>query len=217
MQLSRADFDTAYAAGELRLAFVGMSNIGKSFTAGRLAKTHDFDLIEVDRIIWESLGQGSMADFAAWQGQPYTEDYGPRETQSIAMETEATRKALGLPQTGNALLDTTGSVIYTDADVLSTLTDHWLVVHIIAEEKDLERLKSDYFALPKPLIWHGHYAQQDDMTPEESILACYPKLLESRGQAYRDLADVGLPSSFVLDPQTTMDDVMDIIREQLAG
>ncbi|MGB0908121.1 MAG: hypothetical protein ACPGVT_11555 [Maricaulaceae bacterium] len=215
MRLSRSDFDAAYAGGTLRLAFVGMSNIGKSFTATRLAKSHDFDLIEVDRIIWESLGQGSMADFAAWQGQPYTDNYGPRETQSIAMETDATRKALGLPQTDNALLDTTGSVIYTDEDVLEALKERWLIVHIIAEEKDLERLKSDYFALPKPLIWHGHYAQQDGMTPEESILACYPKLLESRGQAYRDLADVGLPSSFVLDPQTTMDAVMELIAKQL--
>ena len=97
MQLTRADFEKRYAENTLRIAFVGMSNIGKSYTGSRLSKALDFDLIQVDELIWEALGQGSMADFAAWQGQPYSEGYAEREAKSIALESEATAKALNMP------------------------------------------------------------------------------------------------------------------------
>ena len=85
MQLSRAEFDAHYAAGTLKIAFVGMSNIGKSYTAMRLATQYDFSLIEVDKIIWENLGHDSMDAFAQWQGQPYTEGYAEREAHSICL------------------------------------------------------------------------------------------------------------------------------------
>ena len=215
MKLSKVELDARYKAGDLRLAFVGMSNIGKSYTATRLSKTHDFQLVEVDRLIWKELEHGSMSDFAAWQGQPYTDGYEDREAVSIALETNATRKAM-TPTNSNALLDTTGSVIYADEEVTEALKRDFLIIHIAAGDEDLERLKQDYFALPKPLVWRGHYKKLNGKTHEESILACYPKLLESRKKAYEDLADVALKSSFVLDANTTMDDVFGAIRRQLS-
>lgn len=215
MKLTKAEFDTHYTAGDLRLAFVGMSNIGKSYTATRLSKTHAFQLVEIDRLIWKELEQGSMADFAIWQGQPYTEGYEEREAVSIDLETRATQKAME-PSDGNTLLDTTGSVIYVEKDLLAYLKNRFLIVHISAGPEDLERLKEDYFALPKPLVWRGHYQKVDGKTQEESILECYPRLLSSRKNAYEDLADVTLSSRFVLDKATTMDAVFDAIRKQLS-
>lgn len=215
MKLSKAEFDARYIAGDLHIAFVGMSNIGKSYTATRLSKTHNFQLVEVDRLIWEELDQGSMADFAVWQGQPYTDGYDEREAVSIGLETKATRKAM-TPRDCNTLLDTTGSVIYADDDVTAQLKRDFLIVHIAAGPEDLERLKEDYFALPKPLVWRGHYKTIAGKTQEESILACYPKLLRSRKKAYEKLADVQLDSRFVLDARTTMDAVYDAIRAQLS-
>ena len=214
MQLSKAEFDTRYAAGRLHLAFVGMSNIGKSYTATRLSKTHKFQLVEVDNLIREDLGKGSMADFATWQGQPYTEGYEAREATSIALETKATSRAM-ISANGNTLLDTTGSVIYVDDTVRKQLMRDFLIVHIAAGPEDLERLKEDYFAMPKPLVWRGYYEKVDGKTQEESILECYPKLLNSRKSSYESLADVTLQSSFVLNSNTTMGDVFDAIREPL--
>ena len=72
MKLTRAEFAKRYAKGTLKIAFIGMSNIGKSYTALRLASRYDFNLIEVDKIIWENLGHESMDAFAKWQGHPYT-------------------------------------------------------------------------------------------------------------------------------------------------
>ena len=146
--------------------------------------------------------------------RPYTEGYDERETVSISLETQATRKAMA-PVSGNSLLDTTGSVIYVDEDVKQQLQTAFLIVHIAAGPEDLERLKDDYFALPKPLVWRGHYQKLDGKTKEDSILACYPELLRSRKSAYEGLANVTLASSFVLDKTTSMDDVFKSIREQL--
>ena len=70
MKLSSTEFETRYGENRLKIAFVGMSNIGKSYTAARLSKTHNFQLVEIDKLIWNELGQDSMTDFAKWQGQP---------------------------------------------------------------------------------------------------------------------------------------------------
>lgn len=211
MLLNRAEFEQRFAENRLRIALVGMSNIGKSYTGRRLATAYDFDLIEVDKLIWEALGQGSMADFAAWQGQPYSEGYAEREAKSIALETDATAKALS-QQTGNAILDTTGSVIYTSELVQKQLTSNWYIIHISASEADVDRLKVQYFQHPKPLIWGDHYTRRPDQKPDEAILECYPKLLSSRAKAYGDLADRMIESELILDTNRTIEDIFEALK-----
>lgn len=197
MKLSRSEFEYRYACGQLKLALIGMSNIGKSYSGMRLATHFDFTLIEVDRLIWNALGETDMAAFAAWQGQPYSEGYEARERQSMAMETDATRHSLGV-MARNPLLDTTGSVIYTDDDVLEALRQDWFTVYIEAAPEHLDRLKSQYFAQPKPLAWRGHYRRHDGMSDTESLLASYPELLESRHAAYAAMADHRVLSTDIL-------------------
>lgn len=214
MQISRAEFDARYAAGNLKIVFIGMSNIGKSYTAMRLATKYDFNLIEVDKLIWENLGHDSMDAFAQWQGHPYTEGYSAREAHSISLETVATRKALKTDKR-NPMIDTTGSVIYAEQDVLETLSEDYYVVYIKAMEDHLERLKAQYFKQPKPLIWAGHYETLEGKTQTESILACYPKLLNSRGQLYAKLADVTLPSTMILNPDVKIEDIYEALKPAL--
>ena len=214
MKLSRAEFDARYAAGKLKVAFIGMSNIGKSYTAMRLATKYDFSLIEVDKIIWENLGHDSMDAFAQWQGHPYTDGYAEREKHSIDLESEATRKALETAER-NPMIDTTGSVIYTDSDVLETLRDSYYVVYIEAMEDHLKRLKVQYFKQPKPLVWAGHYEKIKGKTQTESILECYPKLLSSRAKAYAKHADTTLPSTMILNPDVSIEDIFEALKPAL--
>lgn len=214
MQLTRAEFNARYAAGNLKIAFIGMSNIGKSYTAMRLATKYDFSLIEVDKIIWENLGHDSMDAFAAWQGHPYTEGYNDREKHSIALETEATRKAL-LTEARNPIIDTTGSMIYTDEDVLKTLRNEYYVVYIEAMDEHIERLKVQYFKQPKPLIWAGHYEKLEGKSETESILDCYPKLLASRGKAYAKHANVTLASTMILNADVTITQIYEALKPTL--
>jgi len=211
MKLSRAEFDARYAAGTLKVAFIGMSNIGKSYTAMRLATKYDFSLIEVDKIIWENLGHDSMDAFAEWQGHPYTDGYAEREKHSIALETEATRKALKT-DCHNPMIDTTGSVIYTDEDVLKYLRQNYYIVYIEAMEDHLERLKVQYFKHPKPLVWAGHYEKLEGKTKIESILECYPKLLTSRGKAYAQQADATVSSTMILNPDVKIENIFEALK-----
>jgi shikimate kinase len=197
VKLSRSDWDARYTAGQLKLALIGMSNIGKSYTGMRLATHHDFTLIEVDKLIWEALGETDMAAFAAWQGQPYSDGYAAREAESLAMETEATAKAMQ-SEAKNPLLDTTGSVIYTDAQVRKQLREDWYIVYIEAASEHLQKLKELYFASPKPLAWHGHFKQHAGLTKDESLLASYPDLLSSRHKDYSALADHVISSRDIL-------------------
>ena len=197
MKLTRAEWDHRYAQGRLRMAFIGMSNIGKSYSGMRLAAAYDFTLIEVDQLIWEALGEADMGAFAQWLGQPYSDGYAEREAESMALESEATAKAMRRP-VRNPLLDTTGSVIYSEKRVLERLCDYYYVVYIEAAEEHLERLKQLYFASPKPLAWQGHYARGDGLTERESLIASYPKLLASRHAAYARLADRTISSRDIL-------------------
>ena len=206
MKLTKAEFAERYAKGALKIAFIGMSNIGKSYTALRLATRYEFKLIEVDKIIWENLGHDSMEAFAQWQGHPYTQGYSERERESIALESQATRAALNT-QEQNPIIDTTGSVIYVDQDVLKKLKQDYYVVYIEAMQDHIERLKVQYFKHPKPLIWAGHYKKIDGLSESESILQCYPKLLESRAKSYAKLADVTLPSTMILNADVSIENI----------
>ena len=211
MKLTRSDFTKRYEAGTLKLAFIGMSNIGKSYTAIRLATHYKFNLIEVDKIIWENLGHDSMDAFAKWQGHPYTDNYTKRERHSIKLETEATRNAIRTLKK-NPIIDTTGSVIYTDKSVLKELSDNYYVVYIQAMEDHIERLKVQYFKHPKPLVWAGHYQKLDGLTEKESILACYPNLLSARAKAYADLANITLPSTTILNPKMSIENIYEKLK-----
>ena len=211
MKLSSKQYLKKFDDNELKLAFIGMSNIGKSFTAKRLAKAFKFKLTEVDKLIWQRLGHDNMEEFAEWQGHPYEDGYAEREQLSIEMETHATDAAL-MKAKGNTILDTTGSVIYIDPALRRKIKENCYVVHIKAETADLERLKWDYFDNPKPLVWGRNFREKPGLSDRENILECYPKLLMSRAKEYAPMADVTVTSRFVLDPDLTDEELFKALK-----
>lgn len=211
MYLSAAEFEQRFADGNLRIALIGMSNIGKSYTGMRLATAFDFELIEVDKLIREDLGHDDMEAFAAWQGQPYSDGYEAREAESRALESAATLKALDW-NCGNAILDTTGSVIYTDKSVQEALAREWFIIHISASADAVARLKTQYFKQPKPLMWNGHYHCEPGQSPDAAILESYPKLLASRAKDYAALADGTIASDVILNPALTIQDIFERLK-----
>ena len=197
MKLTQAQILERYYAGDLKIALIGMSNIGKSMTARRLASAFDFNLIDIDSEIQKRLGQDSMEDFAKWQGQPYEPGYKDRETQSVMLETEAILAAMKQAK-GNVILDTAGSVIYTSEQALNELKETYFIVHIAADRADIKRLQDIYFTSPKPLVWAGHYKPDTALSPDKNIRACYPNLLKARAKLYADLADERVSSKFIM-------------------
>lgn len=211
MKLSSKQFLSKLNDGELKLAFVGMSNIGKTFLAKKISEAYNMNLIEVDKKIWESLGFDDMEDFADWQGHPYEEGYKEREKELIELEGNATKKSVENAE-GNSLLDTTGSVIYIDPAIRRSIKEKFYVVHIKAETSDLERLKWEYFDNPKPLIWRNHFRPRADRTDRENIFECYPKLLMSRAKEYAPMADATITSRAALDETLTAEEIIMMLK-----
>lgn len=211
MKLSSKNFLKNHSDKTLKIAFVGMSNIGKSFTAKRFAKHFGYKLHEIDKLIWRKLGHDTMEEFADWQGHPYEEGYAEREALSIEMETHATTSVIDKSK-GASVLDTTGSIIYVDPALRRRIKEEFYVVHIKAEMSDLERLKWDYFDNPKPLIWGRQYKPKADLSDRENIFECYPKLLMSRAKEYANMADATVTSKFVMDPDLTVDELLLAIK-----
>ena len=147
--------------------------------------------------------------FAQWQGKPYSDGYDARERESIALETRATRESL-TTSARNPLLDTTGSVIYTDADVLERMSADWFIVYIKAAPEHLDRLKDQYFAQPKPLAWNGHYEKHAGKSETQSLRLSYPKLLDSRDRLYAEIADHVISSTDILTPNAAR--LFDLIK-----
>lgn len=211
MILTAKEFASLYENDGLKIAFIGMSNIGKSYTAHRLQSAYKFDVIEIDNLIIKALGKTSMAEFAAWQGQPYEKGYAKREARSIELETKAVIEALNMANS-NTLIDTPGSIIYTDSKALKKLKNECLIVYIRARNSDIERLKTDYFENPKPLIWKDHFKPNKSQNDFENIMHSFPNLLRSRAEAYAELADITLEADFIIDPKTTPQNLFEAIR-----
>ena len=195
MRLSPQEVQRRYNNGDLKIALLGMSNIGKSFFAANLVRDFGFQSVEIDQLIQSKLGQGSMDDHAKWLGQPYSEGYGARETKAMELEGDATQEAMALcQQFGNAVLDAPGSVIYVEDDVLSRLKSEFWLIYIEANDDDLERLRQLYVSSPKPLIWKDSFNSRLGTTNDEAVLASYPNLLAQRAEIYQSLADITLPA-----------------------
>jgi len=111
MQLTQSQFQTQYEDGTLRLCFIGMSNIGKSYSSELLRDKFNFNYYEVDGEIQKVIGASGMTDASSWMGYPYEDKYAANEKSYLDLEVEKT----GLDLTrvsGNLVMDTTGSVIY---------------------------------------------------------------------------------------------------------
>lgn len=195
MKLSPSEIQNRYLSGNLKIALLGMSNIGKSHFAARLAHDFGFQSVEVDQLIQSKLGQDSMDDHAKWLGQPYSDGYAARETRAMELEGSAIQDAMTLCQTsGNAVLDAPGSAIYADDDILNKLKSGFWLIYIEASSDDLKRLKQLYMSSPKPLIWKDSYDSSLGTTQDEAVLASYPHLLSQRAKIYERLADITLPA-----------------------
>jgi len=193
MILTRAAYQAALEAGTLKLAFVGMSNIGKSYASRAIGKAYGLPVIDNDALIGRALGLADMQALADWMHYPDRADHASRAKTYIKHEDNILAQTLARDTGG--IYDLTGSVIYCHEAALEELKQQVLVVHIAAQHGDLTRLEQLFFDNPKPLIWHGQFTQQQDQDANSAMRESYPRLLKSRQTAYQNLSDVSIKSS----------------------
>ncbi len=209
MRLSRAEFDAALADNRLRLALIGMSNIGKSVTARRLSAM--FKTVEIDALIEAELGLTDMQALAEWMGFPWQDAYETRAAQYLAAEARLSLADYG---PGNLVLDSTGSLIHIPANDKKTFRDRYLCVYLEASPHDEQRLADLYFDHPKPTIWGHAYQPLPEEDPQAALKRCYPDLLKTRTRLYEEMADVRLPAGDVYNRKHP-EMILDLIRKAL--
>lgn len=187
----------------MRFSFIGMSNIGKTYWSKRIAAAQGIDYICCDSLIekqlgpeLKALGYRGLRDVAKWMGQPADPQYGENSARYIACEKQAMHDIIDRLRADAkmpAVIDTTGSVIYTGAETLAALRELTRVVYFEASDAHIEDLFRRYIAHPKPLIWGSSYAPQNGEDARQTLKRCYPELLRKRGQRYHELAHVTIP------------------------
>jgi hypothetical protein len=86
------------------------------------------------------------------------------------------------------VLDTTGSVIYAQNNILMRLRRQMTVVHLDNTEKEQRLLVERYLNDPKPVLWRGTFHVKGRETPRETVARCYPLLIAARRKSYETLA-----------------------------
>lgn len=207
------ELDAHVAMGTFRLAFVGMSNAGKSYRSKVLHNERDFLWYHVDEEIQKALGFADMSEISTWMGYPTSEGYTEREQRYLELENLYTAHAAMQTHGKNLVFDTTGSVIHLQPETLQILSDNCLVVNLEVPEDSLQALIEKFFEEPKPVAWCGRFNQLPGEDTNTALRRCYPALLHARLSAYRAVSHITIPAPFVRD--TTADETLRIIQEAL--
>lgn len=193
MKLTREEFDKKFENGSLKIAFVGMSNVGKSFRANELVTQKNFKKVSVDDLIGESLALEKIVDLASWMGFPYETKFEKNQAKYLKLEEQCTKDSINhFVNNQNFVLDTTGSVIYLDEKTQKFLKNNFLVIGFRVPQNMIEEMTQKFFDNPKPLVWGNCFNQQTSESEEEALRRNYPALLTLRSQQYEDLADIAL-------------------------
>ena len=191
--LTPTEMDVHVKNGTFRLAFVGMSNAGKSYRSRILQNELDFYWYEVDGHIRVKLGIENVDEMNDWLGLPSSETYQERSIAYLAAEEASTH--LDYLDTGgkNLVFDTTGSVIYLSNKAKNWLHNECLVVNIDVGEDSLKEMEERYLREPKPVIWGTIFEKHKQESEADALARCYPLLLKDRIEKYRDFAHLSIP------------------------
>jgi hypothetical protein len=188
-----------------RLALVGMSGSGKTFWTRKLAAA-GWKSVCCDDLIEQRLaprlaagGHSGINGVAAWMGWPNSVTYAPREAEYLAEEIAVMDEFLNNLEKDSSgtpmVLDTTGSVIYVQNNILMRLRRQMTVVHLANTENEQRLLVERYLNDPKPVLWRGTFHVKDQETPRETVARCYPLLIAARKKSYETLAHCAVHAS----------------------
>lgn len=181
-----------------RLALVGMSGSGKTFWSRKLAAA-GWTAVSCDDLIEKRLaprlaagGYSGINGVAAWMGWPDSPTYAEREAEYLAEEISVVDEFLGALEKENSsapiVLDTTGSVIYAQNNILMRLRRQMTVIHLASTDSEQQLLVQRYLHDPKPVLWRGTFHVKDHESPRETVARCYPQLIALRKKSYETLA-----------------------------
>jgi shikimate kinase len=212
----------------MRLSFIGMSGIGKSYWSSRLVE-RGFKRFCCDDLIAKKLTpqlarpDDSLMSMGEWMGFPFEPDYAHRQTQYLKYEIEVMHEILNHLETNgnhcyeNVVIDTTGSVIYTGRDILERLKAQTRIVYLDAPLAVQEKMRRAYVAHPTPVLWGDKFNKEVGETNEEALARCYPKLLSYRACLYEQWMDVCIDYETLRSEGFDLDEFLPLVLAEQAG
>ena len=185
----------------MRISLIGMSGSGKSTWSGRLVK-NGFKAFHCDDLIARKLSgelknpDGTHMEVGEWMGFPHQPSYTEREERYLYFEKSVLAEILdeieGMNKSadGRMVIDTTGSVIYTGAELLQSLRRMTRVVHLAVPPEVQNLMLDAYLTNKRPVLWRNYFNEESDESYDEALARCYPKLLSGREKLYTQHADV---------------------------
>lgn len=183
----------------LILSLIGMSNMGKTYWSKKL-RDAGFRHINCDDLIEERLaavlkkiGYSGIAGVSRWMGQPYDERFLANQQKYLALEKEVMEnifERLKNGESGNTVIDTTGSVVHIDGNVRARLRQCSFVVYLEATERIKEKMFDRYIKKPKPVVFADVFKAREGESATDALKRCYKELLAVREGLYSECADV---------------------------
>jgi shikimate kinase len=187
------------------ITFIGLSGCGKSYLSERIAEERGFRHLCCDDMIEQKLsntltqgGYSSIEGVAKWMGQPFEQSFASRQQAYLDAEQQVMNEVLdGLGSDGWGLehdyvVDTTGSVIYMNDELLSGLKERSRIIYLGIPDSELDFMFKQYLAEPKPVVWGDSFNIQSGESNEDVLKRCYPELIQDRTERYYRYADVTL-------------------------
>ncbi len=183
----------------MRIALIGMSGTGKSFWSHRLARS-GFERLGCDDHIGRALARhlglahGSIEAIGQWMGFPYEAGFAERERRYLELEHRVLARFLdtldghAVRGTPSFVIDTTGSVIYLDDELLARLCRATIVVYLAAPPEKRQQLLAAYQASPRPVVWQRYYRPKPGEDTATALARSYMELFADRDRRYRQYA-----------------------------
>lgn len=204
------------------LTLIGMSGIGKSYWSKKLEQ-QGFIRFGCDDLITEHLahqfGFTNTMDFDmhAWVGYPDQATYAEHAQKYLQTEELVLRDIIKFLKNANAdqniVIDSTGSIIYMKSAIINQLQKLTDFVYLDITPEDLDKMLAYYLNNPVAIIWNGYFQPKLHEIRQETFVRCYPQLIKSREQKYKEIAKIIVPPEIHHGVDTKVDDILAIIQE----
>ena len=186
----------------MRLALIGMSGCGKSSWSKKLAQINykrfccDDMITHCLETVLKDKSNGNIQELGEWMGFPHEQGYAEKEQIYLDYENRVLENIVDyLEKTptsddSHVVVDTTGSVIYTDEDLLKRLAKEAVIVYFKSPLMYKEELLRKYLKNRRPVLWRGHYTVKEGELPDDTLKRCYSDLLSSREDLYEKISGI---------------------------
>jgi len=205
----------------VNLALIGMSGTGKSYWSKKMENSgfrrYSCDNLIAERLSSELGNKGkSTLNLAKWMGKPYSEGYLRAESLYLKLEEEVLTFICDELENSSlkdepVVVDTTGSLIYLNTNLLNRLRKLVRTVHLTLPVQKHNELFESYLVEPKPLIWKGKYIPLESENQQNTLRRCYSELLAFRNERYSLISDCELEFSFHHCPKTRLNEILEIV------